>query len=108
MTAESPDLVAEALGRFASAEISEESLPGHAYGLVGAMLAQSHRDYQWTMNQLVEGYQRQNAEMSAELAAIRSAIEAALSGPWMPTPDYLLSCLYPSGERLERMTGGTE
>lgn len=55
--------------------------------------------------QIMEANAAQAARMDmaeATLAAVRDRVEEMLTGPWMPTPEVLLSALHPSDEQIKR------
>ena len=64
--------------------------------LVVQILEANVRESQFITNQLLDGYRRDLAERTAELAAIRFEIMALLAGPWMPTSGAILQALHPT------------
>jgi hypothetical protein len=94
---ESKDLVAEALGQFVEGKV------GGPEGMIAAMIQSNYNAYASTTQQLMKSYQDQAAEAQATLDLIRADISCVFDGPYMPTPETVTSCLYPTGSRIKTL-----
>ena len=55
-----------------------------------------------TTNALIESLTNQLAEANARIDLIRTGVAALLDGPWMPTPDTIITALYPMHDRVKQ------
>jgi hypothetical protein len=71
--------------------------------LAMALMHRSYQDSTFTLNELVESFKNGYEKTRAELGIVRHRIEVALSGPWMPTPEYLLGLMHPKQAEIEEL-----
>lgn len=73
---------------------NEVNLAGNE--LFGDILKQMFTDSANTTNTLLDNYQRENADLRAELAAVRYGVQKQFDGDYMPSEKRVISALYPS------------
>jgi hypothetical protein len=66
--------------------------------LVADLMTASLRQTQQVTSQVIDNLTERAEVAEATLNAVVESITDLLTGPWMPTPDALLSALYPSSE----------
>jgi len=75
--------------------------------LVARILERNSKDLAWTTNTLVDNLTAERDELSAELKAIRDAVDGLLSGPYMPTPVSIRLALWPSAHAINKFKRAT-
>lgn len=71
-----------------------------AMTLVMQLMGQSARDLAWTTNTLVDSLTKQNADLRAELDAVRGELERLFGRPFAPSETAIRHALWPSDEIL--------
>lgn len=86
----------------ASVQRVADGKPDTAMELLAAIMQQNQKDYSSTTQSLIEGYQRDIANLQGELETIRSLVISACTGKFTPSPDYIMTCLWPDPETVEQ------
>lgn len=72
-------------------------------GLIGRLMSANFRDYSNTTSWLMENYQRQIADLEAELGAIRTRINELFAGDYMPSETAIVQAVfYPSRTLIDQ------
>jgi hypothetical protein len=79
-----------------------------AMTLVLQIMQQSSSDLAWTTDKLVGNLTKQNADLRAELDAIRGELGILFSGPYMPSQAAITRALWPSDEILDMYREATD
>lgn len=69
-------------------------------GIVATLMISSMRETNHVTATLLDVYKKEAEEYKAELATIRHNVARAMSGPWMPTSNHIMTCLYPTREEI--------
>jgi len=71
--------------------------------LAVALMHRSYQDTTFLLNELAESFRNSYEKTRAELDIVRDRITQALSGPWMPTPEYLFGLMYPKQSEVDEL-----
>ncbi len=68
--------------------------------LVADIITASLTQTQQVTTRVIDGLQADNADLRAELAAVRDGVTHLLSGPYMPMPGAIERALYPGKDAI--------
>jgi hypothetical protein len=68
------------------------------------MLGESQR----VTNQVMDNYKAEIAELKATIALIRDGVLTAYDKPYIPQPQVVVACLYPTTERIKEEVKANE
>lgn len=81
----------------------EVKTPDDANALLARLMHANLMDYQNTTGTLIESYQRQIADLEAELNAVREGVSSLFYQPYMPTESMVKQVVfYPSKALVEK------